>query len=124
MHMRARARGRARYPAAGTIKYAVQPYSTLHAWVRVDGSTCVGHRGQGAGSAHVSLALDYNGSRVSVRGSCEKSSADRRHVAEICIEIRASGARGANLLYNVYVRGGEQLNDAKRMLQDMMQIAT
>ena len=61
-----------------------------------------------------SIATVLGVAHLSARGSCEKSSV----VAEICIEIRG----GEQICINI--RGGEQFNDAKRVMQSMMQIAT
>ena len=62
-----------------------------------------------------SIATVFGVTHLSARGSCEKSSVV---VAEICIEIRG----GEQIC--IKIRGGEQFNDAKRMMQSMMQIAT
>ena len=54
---------------------------------------------------------------LSARGSCENVKSPVV-VAEICIEIRG----GEKIC--ITIRGREQFNDAKRMMQSMMQIAT
>ena len=54
---------------------------------------------------------------LSARGSCENVKSPVV-VAEICIEIRG----GEQIC--ITIRGREQFNDAKRMMQSMMQIAT
>ena len=62
-----------------------------------------------------SIATVLGVAHLSARGSCEKSSVV---VADICIEIRG----GEQIC--IKIRGREQFNDAKRMMQSMMQIAT